>query len=540
MLCSVVTDMDRIEKSNLNRQFLFGYNDIGKFKAEVLGRSVVNMNADVEVVVQLNRVGGETIGLYNEEFFAGLDCVFGALDNVAARLFVDNLCLEHGKAYIDGGTLGTKGNVQVVVPGITKTYGSTNDPHEEVVPMCTLKNFPYLIEHTIQWGLGLFEGWFCKAVRNYGRYVGNEFVMAQLGGPEFKEILDDILFVSANIPHTLDDCVKFGFKMWHELYRDQIVALLKKHPPDMKDEAGVPFWSGTKRCPSVREFGEDSDIMFVKTCATLWAQVFGLGKICDIDVSLMVVPPMDLDEDVDGDGDADEDADEVEVDLINLYRSMLPPITDEMMKFKVHPLEFEKDDDTNFHVDFVTCASNLRARTYGIEEVDKFKTKGIAGKIIPALATTTSLVCGLMAIEFMKVLMGKDFQNSFLNLALPFLAMTEPEGVKKYRVGAYEFSMWDNLVVRGDPTLGTVVGEAEKRIANDDITLCSVGCGKYTLLRPMSDQKQKIKMETRISTLLQNLGAPLISPMILLLGFENDEDEDEDDDLEPISCKVYL
>ena len=55
-------------------------------------------------------------------------------------------------------------------------------------------------------------------------------------------------------------------------------------------------------------------------------------------------------------------------------------------KLRIYPIEFEKDDDTNSHIDFITAASNLRARLYGINEVSRLKTKGIAGKIIPALA----------------------------------------------------------------------------------------------------------------------------------------------------------
>lgn len=32
------------------------------------------------------------------------------------------------------------------------------DPPEETIPLCTLKNFPYQIEHTIQWARDYFEG----------------------------------------------------------------------------------------------------------------------------------------------------------------------------------------------------------------------------------------------------------------------------------------------------------------------------------------------------------------------------------------------
>ena len=55
---------------------------------------------------------------------------------------------------------------------------------------------------------------------------------------------------------------------------------------------------------------------------------------------------------------------------------------------------FEKDDPTNWHIDFVAAVANLRARNYKITEVPAFKVKLIAGKIIPALATTTAMIVG--------------------------------------------------------------------------------------------------------------------------------------------------
>lgn len=64
--------------------------------------------------------------------------------------------------------------VKVVVPYLTESYGSSADPPEASIPVCTLKSFPFLIQHCIEWARDYFDGFFRIQVR------GGELVHSDL------------------------------------------------------------------------------------------------------------------------------------------------------------------------------------------------------------------------------------------------------------------------------------------------------------------------------------------------------------------------
>jgi len=67
---------------------------------------------------------------------------------------------------------------------------------------------------------------------------------------------------------------------------------------------------------------------------------------------------------------------------------------------------------------------NCRALNYKLEPMDWVTVKLKAGRIVPALATTTACVAGLQTLELVKIIKQskkEDYRNIFLNLAVPML-----------------------------------------------------------------------------------------------------------------------
>ncbi|KDN39754.1 ubiquitin-activating enzyme E1 [Tilletiaria anomala UBC 951] len=542
-----VTDMDTIEKSNLNRQFLFRPKDVGSFKADTAAAAVTEMNPDLKgkIVSHQNRVGPETEDVYGDDFFEKLNGVTNALDNVQARQYMDRRCVYYEKPLLESGTLGTKLNTQVVVPHLTESYSSSQDPPEKSIPVCTLKNFPNAIEHTIQWAREKFDELFIKPAENVNQYLTQpDYIETTLkaGGSQTEQVRQIKSYLVEGRPISFEACIAWARLKFEEDYNNTIRQLLFSLPADAVTSSGQPFWSGPKRAPKPITFDSTDPLHldYVISAANLHAFNYGLRGERDpaafqkalANVKVPEFTPKSNVKVQTNDNEAPQPAAQAsETELTELASSLPPPSS--MAGFRLTPVEFEKDVDDNFHIDFIAAAANLRAVNYAIQTADKHKVKGIAGKIIPALITSTSVASGLVCLELYKMLdmehkTIEDYKNSFVNLALPFVSSAEPIPPAKNKYYDKEWTLWDRFTVPGNPTLGQLI-EDFKTKEKLDITMVSSGVSM--LYSPFAKNKNdRLKMPMR--QLIETISKKPIEPHVKWTVVEIMADDEDGEDVE--------
>lgn len=548
-----VTDMDIIEKSNLNRQFLFRDRHVGQLKSATAAASVKAMNPDMNITPQEIRVGAETENVYNDKFWDNLFGVCTALDNVEARLYVDQKCVYHRKPMFESGTLGTKGNTQIVVPHITESYGSSRDPPEQSIPICTLKNFPNKIEHTLQWAREAFEGWFSQAPSDVNSYLSEPNYLKELAQSQNTQI-DKLRTINRSLNEdnakSFEDCIKWARLRFEEEFCSNIKQLLHSFPADSLTPEGAKFWSGSKRAPAPLEFSPKDEVHmeYIKSSANLRAFVYGIVPFDDVNAYYPVLEKIQAtipawkpkeglkihttDEEMQA---AEEAGEGIDVDEAAVLEAKLPDPSS-LAGYKLSPCEFEKDDPTNFHMDFITACANLRARNYSIREVTKLQAKRIAGKIIPAIATTTAAVTGLISLELFKMLQEmpiESYKNSFINLALPLVTASEPlpapKTASKMKGEAWEYTLWDSIDIdRGDMTLGEFIDYIEDKLGLS-VSMVSYGSAMlyaFWATAKKKKERRKMPMSKCVETVSKTTLRADQNIMILEACVEDDDGED--------------
>uniref|UniRef100_A0A2K5PJJ3 NEDD8-activating enzyme E1 catalytic subunit n=1 Tax=Cebus imitator TaxID=2715852 RepID=A0A2K5PJJ3_CEBIM len=155
-----VIDMDTIDVSNLNRQFLFRPKDVGRPKTEVAAEFLNDRVPNCNVVPPFSKIQD-----FNDTFYLQFHIIVCGLDSLIARSWINGMPIsllnyEDGVLdpssiipLIDGGTEGFKGNARLILPGMTACIECTLElyPPQVSFPMCTIASMPRVPEHCIEY-----------------------------------------------------------------------------------------------------------------------------------------------------------------------------------------------------------------------------------------------------------------------------------------------------------------------------------------------------------------------------------------------------
>jgi len=371
--------------------------------------------------------------------------------------------------------------------------------------MCTVHSFPHNIDHCLTWARSEFEGLLEKTPNEVNSFLTNPdgytAGMRSAGDAQARDQLERVLeCLDRERCETFQDCIAWIRLKFEDYYSNRVKQLTFTFPEDSMTSSGTPFWSAPKRFPRPVQFStsDPSHLHFIMAGAILRAETFGIPipdwakdpKELANAIDKVAVPEFQpkqgvkivTDEKATSLSAASIDDVAVINDLIAQLENcskVLPP------GFRMNPILFEKDDDTNFHMDLIAGLANMRARNYSIPEVDKLKAKFIAGRIIPAIATSTAMATGLVCLELYKVLAGshkiEDYSNTFANLALPLFSMAEPVPPKTIKHQDMSWTVWDRWTINGNITLRELLEWLKQKGLN----AYSISCGTSLLYNSM-------------------------------------------------------
>ena len=365
-----IVDLDTIDLSNLNRQFLFRQEHIKKSKALVAKEAAQKFNPNVRIIAHHANIKDAQ---FNVEWFRGFKIVFNALDNLDARRHVNRMCLAADVPLIESGTTGFNGQVQVIKKGVTACYDCTSKEVPKSFPVCTIRSTPSQPIHCIVWGKSyllneIFGASEDQAILDNTESADNAKEIAELKkeAEELRKIRDSA--GTDNFAQMLFDKV-FNADIHRLRSLDEMWQSRKKPEPLKYDEVMA---QASKVVASKDSLLQDDQ------------------KVWSLEENLVVF---------------NDSLDRLSKTMAELKKSQ------ETTNSSAAPepiITFDKDDiDT---LDFVAASANIRSHIFGIDKKSRFDIKQMAGNIIPAIATTNAIVAGLCVLESFKVLKGQYTQ----------------------------------------------------------------------------------------------------------------------------------
>ncbi|XP_067645461.1 SUMO-activating enzyme subunit 2 [Eurosta solidaginis] len=371
-----IIDLDTIDLSNLNRQFLFHREHVGKSKAQVARESALQFNPDVKIKAYHDSIMATDYGV---SFFKKFDVVLNALDNRAARNHVNRMCLHAEVPLIESGTAGYNGQVELIKKGLTQCYECTPKAKQKTFPGCTIRNTPSEPIHCIVWAKHLFNQLFGESVEdedispdmadpevNTASGDGEQSEQKNNGAPTVPETESGNV-TRVNTRQWAKDSEYDAATLFNKFFFDDIKYLLSMSNLWKERKAPTPLkWDNVL----VQQNEAKNEILAEKDYTRFYHSVWSLAECAAV------------------------------------FKDCLKKLSGQFLKLDDgEALVWDKDDQPA--MDFVAACANIRAYIFEIGRKSRFEIKSMAGNIIPAIATTNAITAGVVVLQTFKVLQGQ-------------------------------------------------------------------------------------------------------------------------------------
>lgn len=350
-------DLDTIDVSNLNRQFLFRPEHVGHSKAIVAAKAAEQFNPDIKVTSYHDNIKSAQ---FNVSYFAQFDVVLNALDNLDARRHVNRLCLAAKVPLFDSGTTGYLGQVMPIIKGFTACYECYPKPSPKVYPICTIRSTPDKPVHCIVWAKEAFKLLFARPSDS----------MLFEDGESTGETSEYMHCITYPTNPSMDTLLAFAQELAIGLFHRETQKKIDMdvYKTATKLPTPIALDAVDSAVAEAKSLMQNSDWKTLRYQAKGWEQRVPSLHDCLVDFVLAVCEV----------GSSEETA-----QLIG-------------------QLSFDKDDD--WAMRFVAATANIRSAIFSIPILSFHDGKGIAGNIIPAIATTNAIVAGAQVALALKFL----------------------------------------------------------------------------------------------------------------------------------------
>lgn len=361
-----IIDMDTIDVSNLNRQFLFRKEHVGKPKSEVARDSILLHYPSVNITSHFRSIIDSDLGV---SWFKRFKIVINALDNVAARVHVNRMCLAADIPLIESGTHGYEGQAELIIKGRTKCYECEPKEKPRTFPSCTIRNTPSEPIHCIVWSKNLFNQLFGEEDQ-----LGEDSVSPDTEDPEaagaaansaLSAATGDGLINRKSTREWARECNYDSKKLFNKFFYEDIQYLLSLHD----------LWNKRKP-PKPLQFDDISNIIEPSTSNDNVEE-------CLKDQHLWSLQ-----------------------ECVDIFCNSLNKLKEKFFSVQETEKYLIWDKDDKYSMDFVTSCSNIRSFIFDIQRKSRYDVKSMAGNIIPAIATANAMVASLAVFQAVRVITG--------------------------------------------------------------------------------------------------------------------------------------